>query len=94
MAKLHPGFASRRNKALLAGIGLWAISGISGILPDVDHLACCVIYRMDCITTRGCRLWHPYLPWIAGVIGGLAITLLFGLFCYFLQQATRPNTKY
>ena len=87
MVKFHSGFSRRRNKALLAGVGLWAIGGLGGILPDVDHVVCCVIRGMDCLTTRGCRLVHPYLPWAAGIIDSLTIALLAGLFCYFLQSA-------
>ncbi len=83
MAKLRNRLSDRRIKALL----VVCFMGITGVLVDLDHIVCIVFYPGIAEEATGCRLWHPYLLPLSGLVICIAGALGFGLLVYVVRNA-------
>jgi len=86
MDKVSPGSFCRRKQALFVIL----VSGIFGVLLDLDHIVCAVLGLGEIDPEKGnygCRLLHDYFVPAGYIIGGIILTCLVGWVLFVVYSA-------
>ncbi len=86
-------FYNRSNNRRIQTYIVFGIAICFWVFVDLDHLVCIVFPPVAGVEEAiGCRLFHPYLLPVSGIVLGLSWSLLCGLWGYMVGNSIRRTS--